>query len=102
MYAPASNDAQRMMLYDANKKSAGVAYALWFFFGLFGGHRFYLDRSSTGVVMLCITVASFFLTVILIGFLGFAAMGIWLLIDAFTIPEWIREHNNRLVAGLSQ
>jgi len=102
MYAPASQDAQRMMLYDANKKSVGVAYALWFFLGFVGGHRFYLNRSSSAAAMLCITIVSWFLTVILIGFVGLFAVGIWMLIDAFTIPEWIREHNNRLVAGLSQ
>jgi len=91
-----------MMLYDANKKSAGVAYALWFFTGFVGGHRFYLNRSSSAAAMLCLTIVSWFLTVILIGFVGLFAVGIWVLVDAFTIPDWIREHNNRLIAGLNQ
>lgn len=102
VYAPASQDTQRMMFYDANKKSVGVAYALWFFLGFVGGHRFYLNRASSAAAMLCITIVSWFLTVILIGFAGLLAVGIWMLVDAFTIPDWVREHNNRLIAGLSQ
>ena len=32
-----SNDTRVLMLYEANKKTALVAYILWFFLGLFGG-----------------------------------------------------------------
>src|SRR5205085_11493086 len=35
-----SNDARVMMLFEANKKAAVVAYLLWFFLGLFGAHNF--------------------------------------------------------------
>jgi TM2 domain-containing membrane protein YozV len=39
----ASLDAlEREMLLDASLKKAPVAYALWFFLGGFGAHRFYL------------------------------------------------------------
>ena len=46
-------DAMMMMQYDANKKSALVAYVLWFFLGWLGIHRFYLGRTMSGVVMSC-------------------------------------------------
>ena len=34
-----SSDARAMMLFEANKKTAVVAYLLWFFVGVFGGHN---------------------------------------------------------------
>jgi len=33
-------------------KSKGVAYLLWFFLGVFGAHRFYLEKIGTGVLWL--------------------------------------------------
>ena len=32
------------------KKSTPIAYILWLFLGLFGGHRFYLGTVTTGLV----------------------------------------------------
>ncbi|HSU12631.1 TM2 domain-containing protein [Longimicrobium sp.] len=106
-YAPApyaqphGYDAQRMMLYDANKKSAGVAYALWFFLGMFGAHRFYMNRSGSAAAQLVITVTSWILLFVFIGLFTLFGVAVWVLIDAFLIPDWIREHNNRLANGLS-
>jgi TM2 domain-containing membrane protein YozV len=101
-YGAFGYDAQRMMLYDANKKSAGVAYALWFFLGMFGAHRFYLNRSGSAAAQLVITMMSFVLMIVLVGAFTLMAVAFWVLIDAFLIPDWIRIHNNRLIAGLSQ
>ena len=39
-------------LYRYPLKREPVAYALWALTGLFGGHRFYLDRTGTGLLML--------------------------------------------------
>lgn len=98
---PAStNDALLMMRYDANKKSALVAYLLWFFVGSLGGHRFYLGRTGSAIALLSITVLSVLLTVILIGFFGFFVVGLWVLIDAFLIPGMITDSNNKLIASL--
>ena len=41
-------DTERMMRYDANKKSALLAYILWFFLGFFGLHRMYLGPRRLG------------------------------------------------------
>ena len=100
--APVSGDAQRMMLFEANKKSVGLAYVLWFFLGLVGGHRFYAGRAGSGVAMLVITLLSFFLMAVVVGFFTLAITGIWALVDAFLIGGWIRDYNNRLVVGLSR
>ena len=62
------SDANLMMQYDANKKSALAAYVLWCFMGLFGAHRFYLGEKGTGAGMLIITLASLGLMFVSIGF----------------------------------
>jgi TM2 domain-containing membrane protein YozV len=95
-------DVQQTMLYDANKKSVGLAYALWFFFGPLGGHRFYAGKMGTAVAMLAITLISFLLMVAYVGFLTILISVMWCLVDAFLIPGWIRAHNNSLIASLTK
>lgn len=71
-------------------KSSGVAYLLWFFFGLFGAHHFYLGRSGWGIAYLLSTV--------LLGWLGIGLLFVMIgcLIDLFLIPGYTREANRRL------
>jgi|SRR5215470_1904783 TM2 domain-containing membrane protein YozV len=85
-----SNDARVLMLYEANKKTALVAYLLWFFLGLFGAHNFYLGRIGVAVTQLI-------LSLILVGMI---ITIFWVLVDAFLIPGWIRRQNNLLAAQL--
>jgi TM2 domain-containing membrane protein YozV len=68
---PAS-DAARLMQYDAAKKSALIAYVLWFFLGGLGVHRFYLGRTGSGITMAIISVLSWITVYIGIGFVGLA------------------------------
>src|SRR5579864_1123507 len=81
-----SNDTRALMLFEANKKTALVAYLLWFFVGLFGGHNFYLKRTGVAVTQLILTI-----TVI-----GILITMFWVLVDAFLIPGWVRNQNNLL------
>jgi CDP-diglyceride synthetase len=60
--------------------SQTVAYLMWFFLGLFSGHRFYLGRPLSAILQ----IASYF---ILVGFL-------WLLVDAFLIPGMVRSRQD--------
>jgi TM2 domain-containing membrane protein YozV len=85
-----SNDARVLMLYEANKKTALVAYLLWFFLGLFGAHNFYLGRTGIAVTQLI-------LSLILVGMI---ITVFWVLVDAFLIPGWVRRQNNLLAAQL--
>jgi TM2 domain-containing membrane protein YozV len=34
-------------------KSKGVAYLLWFFLGIVGGHKFYLGKTGMGILYIC-------------------------------------------------
>lgn len=85
-----SADTRALMLFEANKKTALVAYLLWFFLGLFGGHNFYLKRTGVAVAQLILTI-----TVI-----GMLVTLIWVFVDAFLIPGWVRNQNNLLAAQL--
>jgi TM2 domain-containing membrane protein YozV len=85
-----SNDTRALMLFEANKKTALVAYLLWFFVGIFGGHNFYLKRTGVAVAQLILSI-----TVV-----GLAVTAIWILVDAFLIPGWVRNQNNLLATQL--
>lgn len=61
--------------------SAGVAYLMWFFLGLAGGHRFYLGRTGSAVAQLLLSIT----------FFGLLVSGPWVLIDVFLISGMIRE-----------
>ena len=96
-----SRDTKVAMAFDAEKKSVGVAYFLWFFLGYFGAHRFYLERTDTAIVLLLITIASFLLILTGIGLIGLGIVGIWVLVDIFLIPGIVKEANLALMQRLS-
>jgi TM2 domain-containing membrane protein YozV len=85
-----SNDARAMMLFEANKKTALVAYLLWFVVGLFGGHNFYLKRTGVAVAQLIVSLT----------LVGMLITIVWVLVDAFLIPSWVRNQNNLLATQL--
>ena len=93
-------EAQTMMQYDIQKKSAVVAYLLWWFLGSFGAHRFYLGRIGSAVCMLMLNLMSFVLLLVVIGIFGYIALGIWWLIDAFLVYFIVKEHNTQLALRL--
>jgi TM2 domain-containing membrane protein YozV len=85
------------MLYDANRKDVVVAYLLWFFLSYFGAHRFYLGRYGSGAAQLGLAVGGLILLVVFVGLFLWAALGIWVLVDAVLIPGMVREHNLSLI-----
>ena len=64
-------------LYTYPRKRRWVAMTLWVFLGFFGGHRFYLDRHGTAVLML---------------FTGGGAL-FWWLIDGLFVSDMVRDYN---------
>ncbi|MGX1306041.1 TM2 domain-containing membrane protein YozV [Amorphus suaedae] len=77
-------------------KSAGAAYLLWFFLGGIGGHRFYLGRLGTAFTMLLLTIGGVATAAFGIGFLLWAIVGIWWVVDAFLIPSIIQKQKDEL------
>lgn len=85
-----SADARAMMLFEANKKSPVVAYLLWFFLGMFGGHNFYLKRTGIAVTQLILSIT----------LVGMIVTLVWIIVDAFLIPGFVRNQNNLLATQL--
>ena len=75
------------LTFEAQKKSVGAAYVLWFFLGLLGAHRFYLGRRTSGAVqlLLCLSIV------------GIIPLAFWWLIDAFRIPDMAEDTNMELL-----
>ena len=63
---------------QTESKEVVVAYLLWFFLGLFGGHRFYLGHVGLGILYL----------------FTFGGLGIGWIIDALMMPQLVRQANN--------
>jgi TM2 domain-containing membrane protein YozV len=82
-----SGDARAMMMFEANKKSTVVAYLLWFFFGSFGGHRFYAGKTGSAVAQLLLSIFGFLLIFAYgLGLRLLIPLWIWVLVDALLIP----------------
>lgn len=79
-----------------SQKSILVAYLLWWFFGIFGGHRFYMGKKHA-VTMLVITIIGFLTAVLIVGWFLLLAMCIMAIIDAFKIPNWVKEYNLKVI-----
>jgi len=92
----AVNPARQQMMYDANRKSVGAAYLLWFFLGGFGAHRFYLTQTGTAVAQLLLLLLGW-----IPFFIGWVVLGVWLFVDLFLIPGIAREENMRLADRLT-
>lgn len=67
-------------------KSMVVAYVLWFFLGQLGVHRFYLGKTTTGIVQAALTVIGWLTVIMFIGWAFLAVLWIWLIVDLFLIP----------------
>lgn len=58
-------------------KSKSTAYVLWFFLGIFGAHKFYLEKTGMGI-----------LYIFTVGLFGFGV-----LIDLFTLGSQVDTYN---------
>lgn len=77
-----SPDFSRSVLEDVyryRRKNPTAAWALWLVTGLLGGHRFYLGRTATGLLMLATGGGG----------------AIWWLADGFFVRRMVDEYNER-------
>lgn len=73
------------------EKNLVLAYALWFFLGMFGAHRFYLGKIKTGLVYLIVMLLGWALLGI-----PYILLGIWWLIDIYYTNKYVVEHNQAM------
>lgn len=97
--APAAPSTSDLIRFEAEKKSAGVALFLCWVCGIFGGHRFYLGRPHAAT-MLIITLVSFPLCFVIIGFIGIFVTWVWMFVDLFAVTAWAREYNATLLTKI--
>ncbi|MGV9009311.1 NINE protein [Brevundimonas sp.] len=97
-----SSDTQALMAFESQKKSAGLAYVLWFFTGGLGGHRFYLGHTGSAVAQLLLSLLGWVLVLAAgLGLLLLIPLGIWLIVDIFLIPGMAQQHNDALMHRLN-
>ena len=108
------SDTERMMQYDVQKKSAVIAYLLWFFAGPVGAHRFYLGRTGSAVMLFILTVVCPFVLALAfipsasaeeappLIFLPWVGVAVWWLIVFLLIPGITRKYNSQLAQRLGQ
>lgn len=95
-----SADTQALMAFEAGKKSAGLAFVLWFFTGGLGGHRFYLGQTTTAIVQLMMSIIGWLTVWFVFGLLFLIPLGIWLIVDLFLISGMVESHNSALMNRL--
>jgi TM2 domain-containing membrane protein YozV len=88
-------------------KSTAVAYVLWLFLGILGIHKFYVGKTVMGVFYLMggLTAAALSLIPVLGWFLAAVPagiVGIFLLIDLFTLPRQVRQANERAAVEMGR
>ena len=97
-----TDDAGRLMRFEAAKKSVLVAYLLWFFLGWLGLHRFYLGYVISGLLMLALWGLGTLLTFILVGYVILVVPFLWWLLDLLLIPGMARDRNNEIIAEIER
>lgn len=98
--SPVTFSQSEMIRFEAEKKSAGLAFVLCWILGNFGAHRFYMNKphAVTKLIIMLISIPLIFL--FCIGYIGILAMSIWSLVDLFYISGWVKEYNTALLTKI--
>ncbi|MDN9008503.1 TM2 domain-containing protein [Brevibacillus laterosporus] len=80
--------------FEKRKRSKLIAYLLWIFFGIIGGHRFYCGDNGIAIGMIVVCAISWFLM--------FIPITVWAIIDVFLIGKRIDKLNEQLETTIIQ
>lgn len=81
----------------ASPKDMTVAYVLAIFLGGFGAHQFYLRHTGVAVTQLLLTLIGAATSWLFIGAGLLFAVLMWVIVDLFLIPGWVRQANGQQV-----
>lgn len=81
-----------LMEYQLRAKSPLAAYLIWWFLGMFGGHNFYLGRTTQAIWQLVLTLL----------IITSPIVAVWALVDVFFIGRWLRVNNWPIAADIRQ
>lgn len=75
--------------------SRSSAYLVWFLclFGTLGGHRLYLDKTTSGVIMAIVGVSAWVGLVYWVGIFLMVPLLLFSIVDLARIPDWVDEAN---------
>ncbi|REK58826.1 MAG: TM2 domain-containing protein [Thermobacillus sp.] len=83
-------DARQLMIVDSEVRNQGknmiLAYVLWYFLGILGGHRFYMKKTGSAIAQLILSIT----------LIGLIVTTIWWIVDAFLVHTWVKDHNREL------
>ena len=101
-YAPPISEkpTEALLVFVSHVRSVGVAYLLLLWFGYLGAHRFYLRGTKSGFTMMVLSGASVLVLSKSSGFdWTFAvpiALALWLVIDALSLANSVRQFNRAM------
>lgn len=75
-------------------KNLLLAYVLWWFLGFIGLHRIYLDKKGTGITFIVLFILGFVTL-----FIAWIPLGIWWLLDAYFVYQYVKEANAGIAAS---
>lgn len=81
-------DTKELLLLESEVKNRGknmvVAYLLWWFLGILGGHRFYIGKTGSAIAMLILSIT----------FFGLIITAVWVIVDAFLLHKYVKDIND--------
>lgn len=90
MMAKSQLNTKELLILESEVKNQGksmlVAYVLWYFLGMLGGHRFYIGKTGSAIAQLVLTI-----TVV-----GMVVTGVWWIVDAFLLHSYVRDKNQEV------
>lgn len=85
-------NSSKIIRYEANKRSLSIALVYCIFFGVFGIHRFYVNKRDTGLAMLILSLIV----------VGLPITIVWSFVDLFLLPDMVSTYNNDLADKIEQ
>lgn len=89
-----SNNSSYSLKVSGEGKNLLLAYVLWWFLGFIGLHRIYLEKKGTGITFIILFILGFVTL-----FITWIPLGIWWLLDAYFVYQYVKEANVGVAAS---